>query len=402
MTQAMPIISQWLATVLVAGVSMLMTFLFGRLFGPELFGNFSYILTLASLFAILQGGGFHTLIFREKTVPSLSLGKKELFSSALSHVLATTTVGILLTVLLPISYRSTLALAILSFGLGIIAMLISAQLKGEGRFQTDAWWRIIVRFATSFTILFCIFYLSPIPQWVFVGMIIGYLLVLLFQRHQPLKKIKFYLPDSFLYKSVIALVVVEVATLIYFKIDIVMLKQMGLPMDKVGYYAAASRILEGIIFVFLPIANVLFRNLRLISNDPDRFISQVHRLLVQTVLVTLLTVYFAWNFGGNVLILTFGVAYQQGVGLFKWLTVALVFMIPNIIVMQAMLATNQENNYARIASAAAFINISLNFYLIPIYKAKGAIYSTIVTEAFLLLFIMRGIYSWHARRGNFQ
>lgn len=392
--------SQWLATVFVAGVSMCMTFLFGRLFGPELFGSFSYILTLTSLFAILQGGGFQTLIFREQTVPSISLERRKLFSSALCHVLAVTSVGILLTAFLSVSYRPTLALAVLSFGLGIITMLISAHLKGDGRFLTDAWWRVIVRSVTALTILFCIFYFSPTPQWAFVGWIFGYLAVLLFQRNQPLNKIEFRLPDFVLYKSVVALVVVEVATLIYFKIDIVMLTQMGLSMEKVGYYAAASRILEGIIFIFMPIANVLFRNLRMVANDPDRFMAQVHRLLVQTIFVALLTVYIAWMFGGKVLIMTFGVEYQQGADLFKWLVVALLFMIPNIIVMQAMLATNQDNKYARIASVAAFLNIVLNFYFIPLYEGKGAVYSTIVTEAFLLFFIMREIYSWRSKRGH--
>jgi len=59
-----------MAAIYTAVVSMGLTFVLGRLLGPEAFGTYSNILTLASLFFILQDGGFKTLIFREKTLPT--------------------------------------------------------------------------------------------------------------------------------------------------------------------------------------------------------------------------------------------------------------------------------------------------------------------------------------------
>ena len=40
--------SQWLATGYVGLISMLLTFLYGRMLGPENFGEFSYFLTLGA------------------------------------------------------------------------------------------------------------------------------------------------------------------------------------------------------------------------------------------------------------------------------------------------------------------------------------------------------------------
>ena len=78
MTLARSLRVQWLATVYVAAVSMLITFFLARTLGPEIFGRYSYIITLAALFAILQDGGFRTLLFRELTSSSLPV-KAEFF-----------------------------------------------------------------------------------------------------------------------------------------------------------------------------------------------------------------------------------------------------------------------------------------------------------------------------------
>ena len=73
---------QWLATVYVAGFSMMLTIFLARLFGPEVFGEYSYIVTFASLFAIFQDGGFRTLLFREFTSSNLTYKNDDLFSKA--------------------------------------------------------------------------------------------------------------------------------------------------------------------------------------------------------------------------------------------------------------------------------------------------------------------------------
>jgi len=389
---------QWLATVYVAGFSILLTFFLGRLFGPETFGKYSYIVTLASLFAILQDGGFRTLLFREIASPSLRLKTEKLFPLALGHTMTVTVLGLLIVALFPFQDPITLMLSIVVFSLGTIANFISAGLKGQGEFQREAWWRVIVRSLTGMGVFACIFLFSPRVEWVFTGWIAGILLSLVLQKAYSLREFQIPRPNPQIYRSIAALVTIDIATLIYFKIDIVMLRHIGGALHQVGFYAAACRILEGIIFIFFPFANVLFRNLRLIADQPARFIRLTNKLILLSGLASAVIVPLGMIFGDDIVVLCFGSRFEPGADVMYWLSVALVFMIPNLVLTQGSLAINQENHYAVGACLSALLNVGLNFYLIPLYGAKGAAMGTVFTEAFLLLFIGAGIYSWFLRR----
>ena len=136
---------QWLASAYGAIVSILLTFLFARLLGPETFGNLSYLLTLGSLYAILQDGGFRTLIFRELTSPTFQQIKDRLVSLSLGHNILVTISGILILLILPLKDGFLLTLTIISFGLVTATTFFSSQLKGEGLFTAEAQWRMLAR-----------------------------------------------------------------------------------------------------------------------------------------------------------------------------------------------------------------------------------------------------------------
>jgi O-antigen/teichoic acid export membrane protein len=394
-----PLVAQWLATVYVAGFSMLMTFFLARLFGPEIFGKYSYIITLAALFAILQDGGFRTLLFREFTSPSLPIHTDQLFPVALGHLLMITTLGVFTVLVFPFADKVSLLLAITAFGLGTATNFISSALKGKGDFNREAWWRVTVRSLTGLGILGFIFLVSLQLEWIFAGWITGFLVSLIFQRAYPLKKVLLVKPNPQIYRSLVALLTIDVATLIYFKIDIVMLRHIEGTLHQVGFYAAASRILEGVMFILFPFANVFFRELRLHANDPKKFLRLTNKLVFYATLIALFIVPLGMFFKDDIILLCFGSSYQQGAApLLYWLYISLFFMIPNLVLTQGALAINREKYYAVSACGAALLNIGLNYFLIPIYGARGAAFGTIATEVFLLAFMGYGIYSWCLKR----
>jgi O-antigen/teichoic acid export membrane protein len=394
MSLARPLIAQWLATVFVAGFSMGMTFFLGRAFGPEIFGKYSYIITLAALFAILQDGGFRTLLFREFTSPSLDIKPDRLFPVALGHLLMSTALGIGIVLAFPFADKASLLLAIVAFGLGTATNFISSVLKGQGDFIREAWWRITVRTLTGAGILGYILLMSLQIQWVFAGWVTGFLVGLIFQRAHPLKQVVLIGGGLKIYRSVAALLTIDVATLIYFKIDIVMLKHIEGTLDQVGFYAAAFRILEGVMFILFPFASVFFRELRRHANDPKKFLRLTNKLLFYAGIVVLFIVPLGIFFKNEMILLCFGSGYQPGAELLHWLFLALIFMVPNLVLTQGALAINREKYYALGACGAALLNMALNYYLIPVYGAKGAAFGTISTEVFLLAFMGYGIYSW--------
>ena len=74
-----------------------------------------------------------------------------------------------------------------------------------------------------------------------------------------------------------------------------------------------------------------------------------------------------------------------------WLLAALIFILPNGVLTQAAIAQNIEHLYAVAAGAAALVNIGLNFVLIPRFGGLGAAWATIVTDAFLTVFLILGL-----------
>ncbi len=390
--------TQWLATAYGAIVSLLLTFLFGRLLGPETFGNYNYLLTLASLYAILQDGGFRTLIFRELTSPTFQTIKQRLVSLALGHNILVTSIGILILLLLPLEENFLLVLAIVSFGLGTTTTFFSSQIRGEGQFPAEARWRAMVRTLNAVSVLLFIFLFKPTIQWIFVGGIVGYSFSLALRPATCKLGFSFQKLDPVIYKSLVSLLIIDIATLIYFKIDIVMLRHLGHGLEEVGFYSAGIRLMEGLIFVHLPFATVLFREMRTRANEPQKFMSFILRILLLGLFSPVLIVPMGWFFSEDILQLCFGLDFKSASPIFNLLLVSFFFMIPNLVLTQATLAIDGEHYYAKVTCVAAVVNIGLNLYLIPTMGARGAAIGTIATESLLLILIGAGIIRWQRQQ----
>ena len=388
---------QWLASAYGAIVSILLTFLFGRLLGPEVFGNYSYLLTLGSLYAIIQDGGFRTLIFRELTSPTFQQIKVSLVSLSLGHNILVTTTGVLILLALPLNDRFLLILAIISFGLVTTSTFFSSQLKGQGQFAEEAQWRVTTRTLGALSVLFFIFIFAPTIELILGGTIVGYGIALALRPRTCKLKVFFQKLDPVVYKSLASLLIIDIATLIYFKIDIVMLRHLGSGLEEVGYYAAGSRLIEGLIFMHLPFATVLFREMRTRASYPKKFTPYILKLFFLGSASPIIIVPIGWFFSKEILRICYGTDFVGAFPLLNLLLISFFIMIPNLVLTQATLAIDREYFYAKITCVAAVTNICLNLYLIPAMGAKGAAIGTISTEVLLLLLIGSGILSWRRK-----
>ena len=196
------------------------------------------------------------------------------------------------------------------------------------------------------------------------------------------------------YKSLGSLLIIDVATLIYFKIDIVMLRHLGSGLEEVGFYSAGSRLLEGLIFIHLPFATVLFREMRTRTKYPSDFIPYILKLISFSVVFPIVIIPVGWFFSEEIIRLCYGVDFISASPLLNLLLISIIFMAPNLILTQATLAIDREYFYAKITCVAALINIGLNLFLIPSMGAKGAAIGTIVTEGIVMILIGGGIILW--------
>ena len=389
--------TQWLASVYGAIVSILLTFLFARLLGPKTFGSYNYLLTLASLYAILQDGGFRTLIFRELTSPTFQEIQESLVPLSIGHNILVTITGALILIILPLKVNSLLILAIFSFGLATITTFFSAQLKGEGKFMAEARWRVMIRTLGALSVLFFIFIFGPSIQIIFGGTIIGYAIALSLRPASCKLKVFLKKLNPNVYKSLASLLIIDVATLIYFKIDIVMLRHLGSGLEEVGFYSAGSRLLEGLIFIHLPFATVLFREMRTRTKHLSDFKPYILKLISFSAVFPIVLIPVGWFFSEEIIRLCYGVDFISASPLLNLLLVSIIFMAPNLILTQATLAIDREYFYAKITCVAALINIGLNLSLIPSMGAKGAAIGTIVTEGIVMILIGGGIILWRRK-----
>jgi O-antigen/teichoic acid export membrane protein len=392
---ARSLVSQWAATVYVAAVSMALVFALGRVLGPDGFGEYSYFLTLASLFAILQDGGFRTLLFREGTAvtPELDSYGHRLLPMALGHLILVS--GLICLLVAVFAFSLDLLFAVGCLGLVTLVQFVSARLKAEANFVREAGWQMFARTTSALAIVSVLLFSIPQPAAIFAAWMGGLALALAVApagRAGLCRPQWAFVPQ--IYKACLAFAVIDFATAVYFKIDVVMLRQITGDSAQVGYYSAAYRLLEGVILLAAPVTQLCFRELRLRWDNRPAFRQALIWMVLGMMGASMAAVLAGQWLGPVVIDLAYGKAYQPAYGLLPWLLATLFFALPNYVLTQGAIALNKEKFYAVAACGAAAVNVLLNFWLIPGSGTLGAIWATLATEAFLGLVLVGGMRSW--------
>ena len=372
---------QWASTLYVAVLGFVVSVLLARELGVEDFGNYSYILSLAGIFLIIQDGGYKTLIFRE----SVDDSAQSLLSSGVTHVVSITVFGALAVLLLQPQRWLAILTAVCCMGLVVLSGFVSSILKGRGDFKSDAVWRMVIRSLTACAILSALFfYEDGSATSLFVGWSVALALALIW----PIAKGYLSWPSfnfkGELFRSSMVFLTIDVATVFYFRSDIVLLEYFGHIEGDVGQYSAAYRVLEGVILLTTPVAQIAFRSLRLRQNQKEFFGLLSWLVIVMLMVAGIIAVIGAF-LGGDLMLIVFGEQYQYAGELLPLLLFAMLFILPNYILTQGTIALNKEIGYAKIAVAVALLNIVLNVWLIPDFGAMGAAWATIFSEGLLCL-----------------
>jgi len=370
---------QWTSTLYVAVLGFIVSVLLARELGVEGFGNYSYILSLAGIFLIIQDGGYKTLIFRE----SVDDSAQSLLSSGVMHVVSITILGALVVFLLQPQRWLAILTAVCCMGLVVLSGFVSSLLKGKGDFKSDAAWRMVIRSLTACAILSALFfYEDGSVTSLFVGWSVALVLALIW----PIAKGYLSWPSfnfkGELFRNSMVFLTIDVATVFYFRSDIILLEYFGHIQGDVGQYSAAYRVLEGLILLATPVAQIAFRSLRLRQNQKDLFGLLSRLVLIMFMIASIITIIGIF-FGNYFMLILFGEQYQFAGDLLPILLFSMLFILPNYILTQGSIALNKEIYYAKIVVLVAVINIVLNIWLIPDFGAMGAAWATIFSEGLL-------------------
>jgi O-antigen/teichoic acid export membrane protein len=383
--QIAPLAMQWGVTGYSAAVSLGLSVLFARSMGSSSFGHYTYIYVLVSVLVLMQDAGFNTLLMRERASPSAALSARssELPSIALIHLLLTTLAFILLAATLHLWVDGPALMAgIFCFAMITVTQWQSSWFKGAGNFECDAQFVFYGRTASALLVLGSVLIAGADPVSIFLawGLGLGLTLACHFKHFPTLRRIEWKLP-VWAYRSSASFFAVGLASTLYHHIDIVILRHLLGEVPAIGQYAVATRIQDGLMALATPVALMLFRRMRILAVDGDVASRFSRNSVVGSAFVGLLLAVGGWVFGPWVVGLLFGSTYSDGAHtIIRLLFTGMAFALPNYVMQQHAIATQQERWYAKGLIVAVAVNAALNFVLIPVIGVGGAALATVLTE----------------------
>jgi O-antigen/teichoic acid export membrane protein len=364
-----------------------------RSLSVETFGQFNFIFAYAAIFGVLMDFGMDILV--PKLVAKTPFKLNFLFSLFKFKLIST---GIVFTIYVVItiglssnSSFSAFLLAGLAAALYSLLSFIFGIFRGKEDLVYEAIFTIVHK-AIFLSLAVFLIYFGVSLAAVFGALLFATLIVFTLAILTTWKKYRNLANqrgraesknNAVILKEALPFLFINVCTVIYFRIDTLMLAFLKSDYE-VGIYNAAYRLLEGLIFIPGAFMTAFFPVLIRAGNSKKNFLETKFKEGLISLSIIGLIISGILIAGSNLFIsLLWGARYVEAVPILKLLAVALMIIHFNYLVTQSAIAQNQEKFYMITVVCAVFMNIGLNFPLINIYGAKGAAISTILTELFI-------------------
>ena len=384
------------------GVSFLLSVAIARRFGPEVFGVYAQAVSLGAFLVILIDGGFGKLLMRETVRESSALAGhgENLHAFAFGHAFLVMAILALLVVLNPLSLHwPTLLAAVGAFGVAVLGQFSLAILRGHGRLMRDALWQMLGRVLTAICMALALYWGASAPWEVLGAQFLGGLVLVLFLMRRGWIMPIFSVPRQ-IYATIIPLVWVDLATVVYFRSDMLLFKFADVAKADVGAYGVAFRLIEAFLLLASPVSLLLFRRFRQNEEIMGRqALLKVVRLAAIASGLGMMIFLVSWPVADVLFRLVFGEGFALAGSLFRVLCLMLVFALANGVLGQAVFALGLDGHYARTATAAAFFNVAGNLLLMPAYGVWAAAWMTVATELVLATGLLAALFGgWHTMR----
>jgi len=358
------------------------------------YGKYTYIIEFISIFAFFSDGGFTQHIIKETSQNSESVGK--IYAKAQSAQLLIS--GSMLTLILFISYptNSIQDFYYLSvFGISVVVSAwfapMLAILIASGRKDLIFFKDVVLSVSRLLFILVGIYLKAPFAFFIYLGFINCIVLFLLFlytryqEEYKYISNYELNIPASLAFiRHGFLFTILMAANVIYNKIDIIMLEKM-IGSTEVGYYSGATKFIYPFMFISGSFMTAIFPKLAKHSEEKDKFkiIQNLALYYLGGIGVLLSTLLFL---GADMIFqLFFGDKYDDSIPVFKVLVwyLAIVFIYGPI--SNSLVAKNKVVFLVYLNLIMIVLNVVMNFFLIPVYGAKGAAMATIICEILILV-----------------
>jgi O-antigen/teichoic acid export membrane protein len=378
------------------GLRLLVFIYIIRILGPQNFGIFEYFLSFVGIFFLFADFGTSTIFIREYQQQQDKEKQTNIFFS-LKIILA-----VIFSLLALGGYFFSKKfdgfLFYFSFVLFYFLMHIEnffesffiALEKTEKKFIFNT---LMSLFLFIFVFLGLTFFkniLAVILAYIlsaFLGIIFAYLLTL------SETKIKFFfdsqLAKHYLYNG-LPLVLFGLLGYVFFTTDKIILAHLR-SIEEIGYYSLASRIIS-VLFVIPSLFNTaLYPYLaKKIGEKEER---KVRFLFKNIILGSIISGFFitlvVFLLAPIVIPIFFGSKYNPSIKILQAFVWIIIFVFPTVFLDYFLISNHRQWLDFWITIIPAFLNVILNFVLIPFYGVYGAVYSSISAQAlnFVLTFI---------------
>lgn len=386
-TIASAVLKQSLGVSFSAVVSLGLTLVLARSLGVESFGSYVSTLNAATLLLILIEGGWPTLLYRGLASNDTPLTHQMRMARALGHVMLLTGLLSAMSWLGRGEFASTQWMAALAC-MGTVAVmdLMSAHMRGAGRFGLEALWQSTSRISSALAILLAIHWLEALtPAWVFTAWAAGLLVAIaLFARQWLVRpRLAGIWQD---YPRLVPFVLIAATYTWLLKGDMVLLN-VGDPRES-SMYAACTRVTEAGLLMFSPATNVMFRSFsQLCSAAEPTSRRRAVKLALQWCGLAwvggILAVAFAYSAGTWLIAGLFGPAYEDAATMLPWVMAMLPFTWTNMILMQLLTAQHKEHWLLVCLSVAGGVLWLTLGDMSARYGALGAAKSVLLSQGLL-------------------
>ena len=363
-----------------------------RFLGPDQFGTYSYAVSYSTIFSAVATLGLEKVVIQDL---SDSDSPEDVNSILFSALILRLFAGVLVFAGVAAIIFSTED----SMMTQVAVLLVSLRLIIYAPEVFDYWFQariqsklpVYVRTAgvlvSSFLQVLCILFELSVISFLgallinYVIIAVGLTVVFLWARTEPFR---FTLGGKERILSLLSrswpLIISGLSTLVYMKIDQVMLGRM-VGTEEVGIYAAAARLSE--LWYFLPgaltasIYPEILRSLR--EDSTSRFQHKMQRLYDLLLILGIVVTVPVASLAAPMILILFGDEYTDSISVLQIHIWSFTFMSLGLAQGKRLVAENQNRLLMLISVVGALVNVGLNVALIPSLGAVGAAWATLVS-----------------------